>query len=112
MSPRKNWVRRFFQSLRKSRPAAGFERRRMLVECLEARVTPSGSPPTATAIPRQTVNEDAAAVTLKLNTIFTDPENDVLTYSVVQTNSSGLLVPTITGSDLKLTFGPNQFGYS
>ena len=82
------------------------------MELLENRVTPSGSPPTAAAIPHQVVNEDAAAVTLKLNTIFTDPENDALTYSVVQTNNSGLVIPSITGSDLKLTFGSNLFGIS
>jgi len=108
-----NWARRFFQR-QKSRSGTGpaTVRQSLLIECLENRVTPSGSPPTAAAISRQVVNEDAATVTLNLGTFFTDPENDALTYSVVQTNTAGLVTPTVSGANLTLAFGPNLFGYS
>jgi hypothetical protein len=112
---RRDWVRRLFQGLKPSRrvrragAAGGLGLR---LECLESRVTPSGSPPTVTPIPRQTVNEDAAAVSLNLATFFTDPESDPLTYSVVQTNSAGLVTPTLTGADLSLAFAPGKYGYS
>jgi fibronectin-binding autotransporter adhesin len=108
----RNWARKLFQrpasrALRRACAAGGLQ-----VECLENRLTPSGAPPTVTAIPRQTVNEDAAAITLNLGNHFTDPENDALTFTVVQTNSAGLLTPTLSGPNLTLAFAPNQFGYS
>jgi len=86
--------------------------RKLRVEGLEDRAVPSGNPPVASQIPRQVVLEDAAPLTVNLASFFTDPESDAMTFSAVQTNSSGLITPSITGSNLKLTFAPNGYGYS
>ncbi len=85
-------------------------RRRLRIDSLEDRVNPS--PPVGTPIPRVTVNEDASAQVLHLTDYFSDPDGDPLTYSIVQTNSSGLITPSIGGSDLTLSFAPNGYGYS
>src|SRR5262245_23069241 len=107
------WIRRFGNSRHLSRAArAARDNPRLRVEGLEDRAVPSGNPPIGAPIPRHAVNEAAAALYLNLANFFTDTENDPLSYSIVQTNSSGLVTHALAGSDLTLAFAPNQYGYS
>src|SRR5262245_59554137 len=90
--------------LRTVRPNSSKRKPALRIVNLEDRTVPGGNPPTALPIPRQVVNEDASALSLNLSNFFTDPEGDPLTYSIVQTNTTGLVTPSIVGSNLTLAF--------
>ena len=104
-----NWISSLLNQKTQLKRTRGTKLR---VENLEDRAVPSGNPPVAISIPRQVVNEDASTLTLNLSGYFSDPEGDTLSYSVVQTNSVGLVTPSINGSTLSLNFAPDQFGFS
>ncbi|OGV74539.1 MAG: hypothetical protein A3K19_08495 [Lentisphaerae bacterium RIFOXYB12_FULL_65_16] len=79
-------------------------------------VVPVNDAPTVSAaLPDQTVNEDAAAVTLDLFPAFTDKEDsdDALTFSVVGNTNPSLVTTSITGDPnqlLRLSFAANASG--
>ena len=59
------------------------------------------------------VNKNSADLNIDLKSVFADDDlNDVLSYSVSENINVKLVQTQITGSNLKLSFTPENFGYS
>ena len=106
----RNWSKKLF-----GRPSAAQGRRvrRSVLGLtqLESRDVPA-APVFTGPISRITVLEDAAPSQITLSNFFSDPDGDPLTYSVTQTNTSGLVSPSVAGDVLTLSFAANGYGYS
>src|SRR5262245_23675557 len=57
-----------------------------------------------------TVNEDAGPVTIDLNNVFKDPDGLPMVFSVDGNDNPGLVGTSLIGSQLTLTFAPDQNG--
>ncbi len=57
-----------------------------------------------------TVDEDAADVTVNLNGIFADPESGSDLSLAVSSDNQALVSTSLSGTELTLTFGADQFG--
>ena len=71
----------------------------------------NNSPPVVTqAITPVVVNENAPRTVVNLNSVFTDPDNQAITLSIVGNTNSNLVTPTLNGNTLTLAYAPNQSG--
>ena len=71
--------------------------------------TLNNAPTVASPIADVTVDENVADTVIDLSSVFNDADNDSLSYSASSTNSS-LVSVSVSGSDLTLSFGADQFG--
>jgi hypothetical protein len=70
------------------------------------------SPTVANPIANLTVNEDAAATTIDLTNVFTDPDDPIsgITKSIVANSNSALVSTNLLGNTLTLSYLANQSG--
>ncbi|MGF7141266.1 Ig-like domain-containing protein [Roseimarinus sediminis] len=61
-------------------------------------------------IPAVQVNEDDAPFTITLSDYFSDPDGDALSYEVTSNTNTGLIVTSVSGGTLTLTFTADTYG--
>jgi len=74
-------------------------------------VQAADSPPVvANPITPVVVTENSAVTVLDLSSVFTDPEGYAISLSIVSNTNSSLVTPTLSGTNLSLSYAANQTG--
>jgi VCBS repeat-containing protein len=72
-------------------------------------INANDAPTVASPLADVAVAEEANATVINVSGVFADQDQDALSFSVTSDNPS-LVTPSISGSELKLTYNFNQFG--
>lgn len=68
------------------------------------------APRVANPIGNASMQEDDPAMTIDLSSVFVDPDGDIPTFTVLSNDNSGLVTPSVTGTQLVLELMPDENG--